>query len=214
MKIEVYADKATKELKKLATELSDDKVNKSIARAINSTLGLVKTQINREIRAKYRLGTTEINKGLFIKQSTYSTLTGKILASPKTFPLTMFNPTEIKNNVITKRIGGKKGSFASKQVRKSAYEGVMIEIIKGEKKVIQSAFLVFKGKSNGSVKAKGSYSSGFGFNDQERATSLSTVSVASILRNGAIKQDLSTYINKEYSRILESELKKRINNIK
>lgn len=213
MKIEVYADKATKDLTRLYKELSKAEIDKSITRAINSTLLKVRTKANREIRQIYNLGAFQINSKLNITKSTYSNHTGFLKAYNYTFPLKDFNPKQIQGNVITKRIGGKKGNFASSIVKRPSYEGVMVEIMKGQSKVIKSAFLLFKGNQSGSVKAKGTYSSGFSFNSKESIKTLSTVSIASALKNSTVNSNLKSYTTNEYSIILKRELEKRIKSI-
>ena len=209
MKIEVYADKATKDIIKAFKELNKDEINKSIYRSINSTLAKVQTETSKQLRNKYNVSASQVKKGFYLSKASPSNLTGKLFASNRTLPLQNFNPVEIKGDIRTKRVGGKKGSYQSKQIKNPTKQGVYIEILKGEKKLITSAFLLLRG-SNASVKARGEYSRGFDFINKEKSKSLSSVSVHSMMRNSEIQQDIKSYTEKEYQEILFRELKKRV----
>lgn len=213
MNIKVNVEQATKELSKFYKELSKQEIDKSITRAINSTLLKAKTKANREIRQLYNLGTSQINSKIHLKQASYSYRIGELRAYNSTFPLKDFNPKQIKGNVITKRVGGKKGNFASSRINKPSFQGVMVEVFKGQPKTIESAFLLFKGNSNGSVKAKGVYDFGFQFNDKDKVKTLTTVSVASALKNTTVNSNLKQFTSIEYSTILKRELDKRLKKI-
>jgi hypothetical protein len=212
MNIRVNAQEATDELKKRFDSLSNAEVNKSITRAINNTLGKVKTDIGREIRAKYRLSTSDVNANLKLEQAKNSRPWGYIEASVSPFSLSKFNPIEVKNGIQTKRTGGKNGSFKETKAQKNSREGVTIEIIAGQKETIQSAFL-FRGKNGMSVKARGVYSRGFIFDSSSKSKTLKSVSVYSILKGDTVRTNIRRYIELEYPAKLEDELMKRINKI-
>lgn len=210
----VNSEQAIKTLQKAFSQLSKEEVNKSVARAINSTLGLTKTEMSRRIRERYNIKVSTINKFTSVIRSNYSNLTGKIYLSPGTIPMTEFNPVQF-NGSVRLSLKGKSGSktVQSKKYRptqKDVSLGVTIEIIKGQKKTMESASLITGKGGSGKVKAHGKYARGFVFNEDDKLKTLKTVSVRSIVLGTKINTEMRPYINEKFSINLQREFEKRV----
>lgn len=220
--IRVDITKASEQLIKGFSGLTEKKVSLSIMRSINAALGKTQTQMIRAVTDRYNLP-----RELFIKhlrtQAFKATPTnpykGSIRYIPKQFSLSDFGARQIENGVATGRFGNNR-SYASKRVKglrannKLVKSGVVVQILRGETKAIESAFLVFKsGTSNAPTRARGKYGRDFEFNNEQGAKTLNTVSMQSILRNEKINQVVSETAAREYSSILQKELSKRVKSI-
>jgi len=214
MKIHVDNGNAIKEMKKLYNELNSKHITLSITRAINSTLGIVRTDVNKAIRARYNMTPTMVNNSAYIVQAKYDRLEGYVKLYSNPIPLAQFNPRQVIDNTLIKRFGGrgKKGAFGYQRTRANDTAGVIIEIIKGKSENIQSAFMLFRG--NGvQVKAKGRYSSGFQFNDKESNKSLKGVSIYSAYKNPEIQSRVEVDAKSKFRYLLAYEMEKRLKKI-
>lgn len=193
--------------------LKADEVQKLTNRAINRALSSTKTEASKLIREIYKIPKKNTDGGMFIKKAYGSTMTGYLMASPDTLPLGIFNPSEIRDNVITKKVGTVKGKGGSKSVYGSSRTrlktvGVMIEIFKGRKMLIKSAFLSLKAKGGATVKGFGMYQSdGFKFDNTAGISQrLKTKSVLWAILNEGVEPRLSNKAQEVFSDRLLHEL--------
>lgn len=192
--------------------------HRAIARALNST----KAEASKVIREVYRIDKKSADSSMYKKHHWDSSLTGYLMAS--SFPLSMevFNPVEIKENVMTKKVGSfrtksgtvKKTYGPSKTRLKTT--GVTIEILRGKKKTIKSAFLALKSKGGANVKAFGAYAGGkFQFNPQPTGQSqkLRSKSVLWAIMNDNANERITKKASEVFSDRLFHELSRAASKI-
>lgn len=147
MGIEVKVDvsMATAQLKKAFRGLTDAELNKGVARALNDTVKIGKTRINRVIRETYgetAFTLSGLNKSISIIKATSGVPIAMITISGKKIPLKFFRP---------KKEGG--DGPPSRELPRPK-RGISIEIIKGQRMLIPGTF--FGPKKH--VFARGKYS--------------------------------------------------------
>lgn len=210
----VNSEKAIKDIRKAFSQLSQEEVNKSVARAINSTLGVVRSEMSRRIRERYNIKASTINKMTSIVRSNYKGLTGSIQLSPGTINITEFAPTQIMGSIrlsITGKIGAKrvqKKKFRPSQ--KDVPQGVSVEVLKGHRKTIDSASLVSGRGGSPKVKAAGKYARGFVFNEEDKMKTLKSVSIRSIVVGSNLNKELRPFIEAKFAINLQREFEKRV----
>jgi hypothetical protein len=173
--IEINTEQATEKLKALQEDLSKRQIAKAIVRALNYAAARVDTKARRSIGDKYNIKSSEIAKTTKVQSANPKTLTANILAQYGTLSLSVFNPKEVSvsggSKILTTKSNKAYSSKKIKNTKKST--GIYIEIIKGNKQYIPSAFMGFWNKttsdgtkraSGGAIFARGRYgSSGFEF---------------------------------------------------
>lgn len=219
--IKIDIKKATFDLVNAMDRLSQKNINLSIYRAINSSLGKTNSSAIKYIIERYNLKRAPVAKRFkkFLA-SPARPYVGTLAVNNRPFPMSEFNPRMIRDGVATGRFGTGR-TWASKKVKglranKSLIKnGLVIQVLRGEDKVIDSAYLAFRGgRQQTSVSAAGHYGdNGFDFNKDEKAKSLYGVGPGSGLRSGDIPKRLQAYASSEYVKLLEKELQKRIKNI-
>lgn len=194
-------------------ELSQDQIYKSIARAINTTLGTTRTQINRRIRETYNISASAINERMYVLRSNYTNLTGKIQLATRTLPLAEFNPTQREGAVVTQYVGGRKKGLASKLSQRKQTEpayALMVEVIRGEVRAIPSAYFKISAALNSRVVARGEYGAGFEFSQHKAIRTLKSVSIYNIVIGGRIHKEMRLYVEQRFSINIERELNVRL----
>ena len=134
--------KAIDKIKREYSHLSEENLNTAISRALNHTAAKGKTEANQNIRAKYNIGVSMVNKSLKLRYASKRNLTARIVASGA--PLSW-------NNFQAKQVGDKsttsfdrKGRASSRLNRKSrskAIKGVTATIKKGQTVNLPTAFI-------------------------------------------------------------------------
>lgn len=194
------------------SDFKPQEVAKSAASAINHTLAKVKTQAIREITSRYNIDAATARSGMSVQKTNHHNLYGKLMAETKTLPMVNFKPVEIKSGIKTFFSGSKKkGGFVGTKTKEKS-EGLTIEILKGQKKTLNSAFLYFGKTIRGiTVKAFGVYSNaGFDFTKEGegKASVLKTVSVYGALRSEQVLRRLQDKARTDYADRLIYELTK------
>jgi hypothetical protein len=217
--LRIQINKQGDDIRKAMESLKPAEVQKACMRAINHTLAIGKTDASKYIREIYKISAADSKHGMFVKPASQGLLVGNILASVRPFPLAMFNPVEIKGNVVTKRIatwsdkdGTKRTVYGSKKTTLKTI-GVSVTIKNGQKKTIRSAYLNFTSKGTPQVKAFGLYTSaGFQFNDTPTGVSsrINTKSVFWAVLNDNIKAKITPKMQTNYANRLQHELTKGI----
>lgn len=162
--LEIVTKDAQAKIADLMQGLSKAEVDKATARAINYTLARVDTATGREIRKIYNVKLSDVKDQTAQRKATPQTVTGMLLANKNTMSLAMFNPVFHKGSVTTRFVGSKKkGGFASQRTTRGS-SGVTVEILKGQKQTIASAWLRLFGSGKAAVFARGTYGTkGFNF---------------------------------------------------
>jgi hypothetical protein len=209
--IEINTSVAARDLETKLKSLYSGDQNKAINRAINRSLEMANAEANRQIRSVYNIALKDLTDkdNKLIKKSSESTLTGTINASIRPLSLSKFNPEWTRDRVAGNR------SFLTKTKKNKTIKikrgdvGLKIEILKGRKESIPSAFLLFK---NGGtpVMARGVYGNdGFIFGSSRLPISkLNTKSVFYTLMNDDIQKALNQKITDVYPARLLQELEK------
>jgi hypothetical protein len=207
--IAVNVKDATLKLRKAMEGLSREETAKAAARAINHSLAKGKTAASKNIRDTYRISAADVSADTQIQRATPQNVTGYIKANKQTLSLSKFNPVYQRGNVITKNVGGKKGGFASNKTRRKG-TGVTVEIIKGQKVRLPSAFLMLFKSGKGSVFARGEYGSdGFQFGKERLPiTKLNTKSVYWAMLNEGVSAKTGAELGPMYQERLHHELTK------
>lgn len=164
--IEIVTKDAQAKLADAMKGLSKPEIDKATARAINFTLARVDTASNREIRKVYNLKQADVRDQTQQRKATPQNVTGLLLANKNTLNISKFDPVFRKGSVTTRFMGSRKnGGFASsKTTRSKGASGVTVEILKGKKETISSAWLSIFGSGKSAVFARGTYGSkGFDF---------------------------------------------------
>jgi hypothetical protein len=218
--IEIKTDQAASDLEQGLKSLYPGDARKAVNRSINKALGKANTQANREIRSIYNIALKDLNDrdNKLIKPSSENTLTGTINASESPLSLSKFDPVWIRTNRrILNRVKGAMLSEKAKstvkrgkgfRVTTNASEGVTMEIIKGNKVTLPSAFMLFR-KGGTPVMARGQYSGASGFifgKSRLPITKLNTKSVFFSMRNSKVENRMSKSIANDYPEELKRQL--------
>lgn len=137
--IRIDARPAVKSLKELMAKLSPQQIARAQTSAINRTIAMVKTGAGREIRSVYAIKASGMMKRLPIKLATASKPSASMSAEKRPLPLKEFAPRQTK-------------------------KGVSITILKGQRKLVKSAFIQNVGGSQG-IYARGRYQKGNKYDD-------------------------------------------------
>lgn len=210
--IEIRTDLAAKELESKLQALYPPLAKKAINRAINRSLAKANTEVNREIRSVYNIALRDLNDkdNKVLKNSTEDTLTGVIKANILPLSLSKFNPSFVSDRII----GGRYSSLVKTQKGKSRTVkrgnlGVTVEIIKGQKQHLASAFQLFQGGASGApIMARGTYGTG-GFEWGKPRLPISKINSKSVyysIFSGDIEQHINNIVAWYYPERLLHEL--------
>lgn len=163
------------DIAKLQKDATKTQINKSVARGINYALGKARTQMKRAVVEEYKLPSSSVvatgNGGSIVIQKAKSTrMAGSISADISATSIAAFNPTQFKD-IISHIKGGGGGGFTkiSKRgagftstrnlTRNTSKSGLYIEIVRGRKQRLASAFLLFPADGGGKAvaMARGKY---------------------------------------------------------
>lgn len=212
--VRIDVKKATQEISSAFKDVSEANTRKAVGRAINHTLEKVKTQSNKNIREIYKMPADEVRNRIFVMKSSNTAMNGKVLASMAPLPLSVFNPVQVTGSVSTKKAGsyrnasGRKVAIYASSKSKSAVVGVWVQVLVGQKKIINSAFIGIS-RQGGSVKAPGKYGpTGFDFKNDGNAkeTTLNSKSVFWAFKSEPVSNKLDNFMRDEYRNRLQHEL--------
>ena len=210
--IEIITKKATDSIKKELNQYTTANVNKALSKAINHTIGVLNTEMNRRIRDQYNIPVQVLNRNKYQIKSSSSNLTAYIYASKSPLPLSLFNPIETSGGVQTRRVGGGGGAFASRKV-KSKKTGVQVMVIKGKSKTIFDAFISISSRQGtGAVIGQGRYNGkNFQFDSRGiRESRLNSKSVFVTANERQVKRALSSKV----SSVLPSRIMHELSRLK
>lgn len=215
--IKVDASKAQTAFRNLQIQLGGNEYRQAAARSLYHTMQVGKSDINKAIRALYKISSAEVSDRLFVQNASTSSLQSTLWASIAPLPMSMFSPVEVAGNVVTKWKGSRKaGGFTSKQQKKPGTAGVSVEIMKGNRKTLRSAFLSIK-TAKGAVRAFGKYGGdGFSFsNDQAGPIStLKSLSIFWAIQHDKVAEDVTPRLGQLYVARYEHELTRILNRLK
>lgn len=205
---------ATQQLQAAFRSLNPANVKIATSRAINHTIAKTRTAVSKEIRSIYRMAASDVRDATEVRKANTSTLTAYLMASASPLSLSKFNPVQNRGNIQTRRIGGKRGGFASTRLRRAGVSGVTIEVVKGQKTTIASAFVRIFGSGKATVMARGAYSGGK-FEFSKARTPIAALNTKSIYF-AAIADDVQKRVepttSADYSARLIHELSKGLDN--
>lgn len=206
--IEIQTSQAAADLENKLKALYPPDAHRSISRAINHSIAKANTQANREVRSIFNIALKDMNdkNNKIVKNSSPDTLTGTINASQNPLSLSKFNPIWVRSNRHVLKRG--KGFKMTGKAKKNSNEGVSVEIIKGKRVNIPSAFILFN-KGGSPVMARGVYEGTSGFNFGKARlpiNKLNTKSVFFALANDKVEKKMKDSINVFYPERLLHEL--------
>ncbi len=212
----IETKKATEDLKAAFRSLSPNNVKVATSRAINHTIAKTRTAVSSQIRSIYRMAASDIKDATDIKKSNTSTLTAYLMASATPLSLSKFNPVQNKGSVEIRKVGGKRGGFASSKLKRAGASGVTIEVLKGQKETIDSAFIRVFGSGKATVMARGAYTGNkFDFSSKRLPiAALNTKSIYFSAINDSVQEAVSKTTEIDYSNRLTHELTKGLDNTK
>lgn len=143
-------------------------------RALNKTARMVEVRANRNIRERYKLKRAAVDAAISIRAASISNLTAVITARGKRFPLY---------------------EFSLKQTR----TGVPVVIVKGQRKVIKSAFYATMKSGHVSVFKRVNVS-------RLPIKELRTISVAEMFATKKNREQLINYFFEKLPEVLEHEV--------
>lgn len=130
----VSVEEAVKKLRREFADLTGAEFSQGTARAINRALQKGRTEANRAIRAKYTIKASDVSKALKLANARPSQLYGELIAQGKPIPLKFFK-------------------------HKKTNKGVDVEVKKGSKQSIRSAFIATMASGHRGVFGRGEYQS-------------------------------------------------------
>lgn len=145
---------ANEELFNQATQkLSPSQIAGAMRMAINESLTKGRTMVRRSLQDAYNIKTARVNdekKGLSLKKATNKDLTGQINASHTPIAIKDMNP-KFKGVAIAQQVSFKNGRAKKGKILRRSTSQISIEVIKGQRKTIDSAFTIARGTnaSNG-----------------------------------------------------------------
>ena len=195
MKIDIR--QAVKKLAHLTDQLSADKVALGTARAINHTLAKGKTAASKEIRSVYNIKASYVGKAISITKSSRTTLEGTINISGSPMPIMAFSPRQTQ-------------------------KGVAVTIKRGNRKLINRAFIRRMKSGHIGVYARGEYeSNSFAFRKKRikkvgadlPIEELKTTSIPSAFTTQTIITAVATKLEADLGKRLEHEFTQLISKI-
>lgn len=191
--------------------ISQDKMNQAVSRALNRTASSGRTAANQEIRKIYNISASKLNSEFFVKRSSKSNLTAEIRASGAPLSLTNFQAKqETKKGTTSFSRKGVASSRLTRKARNNAVKGVTMTIRKGQQVNIPTAFIQ---TSNGglSVFARGLYAGGgegFIFAKERLPMSkLTTASVPLMFANNDVLNPVGRKVDEVLSDRIEHEIR-------
>jgi hypothetical protein len=172
--IKVDTKDAIRELEALQKTHSRGDINQAMVRAIRHTLQKTKTEANRVIRETYKIPVSQANKAMnvrVLRASSTQGPAGALMASSSRTPLAAFRPTMTTSSGVWMQPTNK-GFMAAKakRVRRVQSTTMQIEIIRGKRMAIRSAFFL-PSSPRAVVMARGVYAANRDFQWRHRRIS-------------------------------------------
>lgn len=137
---------------RMKEKLSQGEIKKALRMALNDAVVKGKTMVRRSVQETYnikasRLNDTNTRKGLSIRKATNSNLTSQINAGHTPLQLADMSP-KFTGTTIAQQVSFKGGKAKKGKVVKRSSSAISVEVIKGQRKVLGSAFTIGVGKSS------------------------------------------------------------------
>lgn len=222
--VQVHVNEAIAKLKSAASNLDKDKIVRASVNAINRTLVKGRTLARKEVKGQYNIPQKNLD-GINKKNASSRLMIGYIIASAKPIPMDAFAPKfeTPKSKISISRKGVmRERDFARK--RKSSAKGVSIEVVKGQRKTVDYAFMIKGAKPR--VFARGQYKGGtsYGFTKRNKRVNakgsdtpikpLISVTVHGAVINEKVEKNIGNEMSSFFSKRLEHEINYQINKIK
>jgi hypothetical protein len=214
----------TKELDTLKKQLSKSQVANATRMALNDSIRKGKTETKRSITEMYNIKPSLIDysdrkKGLSTKLATKSNLSAEVDAGHIPISLSEANP-QFKSVVVASQVKYKNGKAKKGKNVKRSVGQISIEIIKGQRKIISSAFAIGIGTNATTGKQfttpaifargkRGKPTFQFG-KSRYPIDSLSTVSIATATLNVKAKEKVQPIITAFYQKSVARQMQRLI----
>lgn len=233
--IKVDTRDADKNLKQLRKKLSPAQIKAATRMALNDSIRKAKTEVKKTILELYNIKSSRIDdrdkkKGLSVKLSQGNNMSAEVDAGH--IPVNLVN---ISGNKFKRIEVGRKLAFASslKSRKVKALRGgkiyrnqLTVEVAKGQRKTIYSAFIINQFKhagsgqtvniNSGAVFARGKRGAPqFEFGkDRMPIDSISSLSVSTAARNTNAQERVQPKVTEYYQQQVTRQLQRKVNDIK
>lgn len=131
-------------LKELQTKFSGKRLLSGISVCLNRATKSGKTEISKQLRDRWNIQKSVIDKKMHVSGSTSNTLSTTITIIGEPISLIYFNPIEVKGGIKTfaKRNKGSLTGLAQKKVRSKNSGGISVEILRGKKTLLAKTFFI------------------------------------------------------------------------
>lgn len=226
IKIDVRKE-STKALNDLKKQLSKQQVASATRMALNDSIRKGKTETKRSISAIYNIKPSRIDdrdkkKGLSTKLATNTNLSAEVDAGHVPINLSEANP-KFKGVTVATSVKHKKGKASKGKNIKRSTGQISIEVIRGQRKIISSAFTIGiathaktgKQFTTSAIFARGKRGKPtFAFGKKRYPIdSLSTVSVATAALNVRAKEKVQPIVSAFYQNSMERQLQRQLKKI-
>ncbi len=131
---------------RMKDKLSAGKIKRALRMALNDAVIKGKTMVRRSITEVYNIKAARVNdnnsrKGLSLKKATDSDLSAQINAGHTPLKLADMDP-KYSGSVIAQQVSFRGGSSRKGKTVKRSTSAISVEVIKGQRKTIASAFTI------------------------------------------------------------------------
>jgi hypothetical protein len=190
--------------KELTAVLDTKPVRKAAASALKKVATSAVTAISSEIRGKYNIKKSDLDSRMKVSSPRADDLTATITLSGKPLPLAFFSPRQFAvDRLITRTKGGLK---IVRKKRAAKFQGVEVQVEKGKKTRLKSAFLM--SMRIGRV--------GVGVMHRQGKSRLPTeeknvVSIASMAQNTNVGPRIEKRVKEQWATVFPHELERQLN---
>jgi len=182
---------------------------KPVRKAAVSTLKKVapsaRTTASEEIRRVYNVKKSDLDPRITVRPPQSDDLTAVITISGKGMSLSYFGARQfVVNKVITR---GKQGLKVQTRKRSAKFQGVAVEVVKGQKTQLRSAFMAtMKNGHVGVLRRKGK--------KRLPITEKSVVSIASMVQNANVEPVVLQKVQDSWEKTFPHELQRQLDQAK
>lgn len=218
----------TKEIDNLKKRLSKSKIASATRMALNDSIRKGKTETKRAIVGIYNFKPSRIDdrdrkKGLSLKLATNSNLSAEVDAGHVPINLSEASP-KYKGITVANQVKYKKGKAQKGKAFKRSTGQISVEVLKGQRKVIGSAFTIGIGtnaKSGNQFATSAIFARGkrgkpkFSFGKKRYPIdSLSMPSVATAALNVHAKEKVQPIVTEFYQKSMQRQLERQLEKVK
>ena len=137
---------------RMKEKLSESQIKQALRMSLNDAVVKGRTMVRRSVQEAYnikasRFSESDGKKGLSLKKATNDSLSSQINAGHIPLPLSDMSP-KYSGSAVAQQVKYSKGKARAGKTIKRSTSPITVEVIKGQRKVIGSAFTIGIGKHN------------------------------------------------------------------